>query len=608
MNSLPELERKDVIEFVTQTGSYQGRTTLDYCTIIGHVSVEDIHITSGLLFSNCVFKHGVTFRNLKLSNELVFENCIFENKLDFSHIEKYEDVNVDSSGIRINSGKIEGLLSFKNLKIKVLDVQAIEKIEVINLEYSKIENVRFYNISNIGSCSFININIENDIELIRCSILHNFHGINSRIGTFDLNSCVFNIPITLMADFVTFSFNVFECDFNEYFFMYSPQYKRELNGKMKIVRSRFKKDFSYNYEEEKGLFFCHQSFYFQENSVNDNFSITNLDGIIKGVEKVNFLLKEFLLYIDNKSDSLYKLQNLNFEKISVSGNNAKSAIQLQNVNCQELHFKNLINTGNISIVNCFNGNGKYSFDKFKISRSLINNLTMLNIDLNKFKSIEISESSLNGLKANNTNFFDFNKLNGTGNYQKRGLLIRLIRWICFMVFNSKNENEIIFWENKREVYKQLKLSMDQNGDRINSLKFKAFEMKAYRKYLVLTKRIFNPDRIILGLSSINDFGLNWLKAFILCVIAMFSLYVALLVQINPILEFNLNWNNFDYTIETIIENLNIFFQLLNPIHDIKKVYEGFEITNLTYLIDYFSRITMSFFIFQIVSAFRKYIK
>lgn len=607
MNFESELEEKDIIEFIKQEGSYQGVTTLSYRTIIGPVKISDLKITNNILFSNCIFKDGIAFHNIKLSNELNFESCTFGNGLIFSSIEKHNESSHSTSVIRINSGEIRGVLSFLSVNITKLTVQAISQIDVLNIEYSQIHNVNLYNISKIDSCSFIRIKVKNELELTRCNVYSNFNCLDSKIFELKFNTCEFNLPIILMHDFISVKFSIYECDFNEYVLIYSANLEEETNGEIRITQSRIKKDFAYYYEEENGKSFCHKNFYFTNNLVSDNFNISYLDGVIKGTQQIKHSLKNLELIFNNKNDGSYKFSNLNFENLTISGNNSKSSLQLVYLNCKNIYFKNLINLGTISMINCFKDKGLF-YDKFKISGSLLNNLTMLNVDLNKFDSIEISESSLNGLKANNTIFFDFEKLNGEGNYQKRSIQIRLLRWFLFFFFNSKNQSEVNFWENKREVYKQLKLSMEQNGDRINSLKFKSSEMKAHRKYLILTKVIFNPDRIILGLSSINDFGLNWAKAAVICIIMMLSLYTILLVQINPILGFNFNWDYLDNTLKAWIENLNIFFQLLNPIHDVKKVYEGFEITNTTYLIDYISRITMSFFVFQIVSAFRKYIK
>lgn len=600
-----QLQSRDITSFIEQTGAYINTAILSYKEVIGFVNVKDLSINKDLLFHKCEFKNRVVLENLKLSNSITFSDCIFRGGLSFSNVEK-NDLGNNKVGIEISQGEV-GDLSFSYVIIDRIYIQAVPKIDVVNVTESKVESIELYNNQTINSFHIYNIIVRKELSITKSKLFYNFNCRESDVKSFILSNCEFNLPVLFFYTFITDEINIYECDFKEYVSINCPTNSVDRDGKFAIVLSRFSKDLSYYFEEEKDKFLNHKKFSLINNIVNGGFKMAYLDGVIKGGDKRGFVLKELNLSLSNKNEGSYSFFDLTFENINIGGNNMKSSIELSNVNCSNIYFKKFINLGNVLMINCFEKEDLY-YNKFTISGSLLNNLTFLNVNLNKFRQVDIIESSLNSIKANNTIFFDFNKLGGKGDYKKRSFIIIGLRWLIFLFFRSRNSREINFWENKREVYKQLKQSMEQNGDRIHALDFKSFEMKAHRNYLQLTKSIWNPNRIILALSSTNDYGLNWIKALMLCVITMGLFYIVLLVQVELDLGFHVNLSYSELTLKRISENLNIFFQILNPIHDVKRVFEGKQITSWTYFWDYFSRIVMSFFIFQIVSAFRKYVK
>lgn len=600
------INSKSVENFLRQENEYKGKSILSNVNI-ENLDIKGIEIRESLQFHRCNFTQSVNLENLNLHDKLIFSNCTFNGRIEFSNIKNNsEEQQYDLSEIRINDCEIKNILSFNTIEINKLYLENLPQIESLFIKVCKIATIRFYNIPIIKSNYFDGLICLEKTDFIKCKFTNDCYHINTKICKLSWNSCEFNMPIMLLENFITEDFDIYECDFNEYVSIKSPIEDQDINGKMKIERSRFKKDLYYDYSEKQNKFFNHKNFYFDNNTVSENFTLIYYQDI-NNISENKAILEDLELNFTSKNESLSKLSYLSFKKITIKGNNNKGSLQISNIDCHNIHFDKLINLGNILMINCFNNKG-FVYDKFKISNSLLNNLTLLNVNLSTFQQTEITESSLNNIKANNTIFFNFNKLGGKGDYKKRNILIRFARWLIFLFFRSRNSMEIKFWENKREVYKQLKQSMEQNGDRIHALDFKSFEMKAHRKFLILTKGVLNSNRIILMLSSTNDFGLNWIKALILCIITMGTFYVVLLVQTDPDLGFNLNKSYMDLTLKKLSGNFNIFFQILNPIHDVKRVFDGMQINNWTYFFDYFSRIAMSFFIFQIVSAFRKYIK
>jgi len=151
--------------------------------------------------------------------------------------------------------------------------------------------------------------------------------------------------------------------------------------------------------------------------------------------------------------------------------------------------------------------------------------------------------------------------------------------------------------------------MEKQGDRIQSLEFKQYEMIAYRNALNLSKGKIG-ERLIMWVNRSNSYGQNWWKP-VLWAIGITALFYFLITtaqspDINGV-EFSRNGANRLWS--TLWKNLGVFFQMLNPVHLIDKMSEGAqEINKMTYFLDYLYRIIISYLIFQTISAFRKYVK
>jgi hypothetical protein len=69
-------------------------------------------------------------------------------------------------------------------------------------------------------------------------------------------------------------------------------------------------------------------------------------------------------------------------------------------------------------------------------------------------------------------------------------------------------------------------------------------------------------------------------------------------------------NNITNTMKTLYHYKKIMVQMLNPVHSLKSLFnvEEAEISGWVHFWDYFYKIVLSYFIFQTISAFRKYSK
>jgi hypothetical protein len=164
---------------------------------------------------------------------------------------------------------------------------------------------------------------------------------------------------------------------------------------------------------------------------------------------------------------------------------------------------------------------------------------------------------------------------------------------------------------KRAFFTQLKHAAERRSNQFDFLKFKASEMKAQKEFedkKQWTAKNLNEKFIfIAGLT--NDFGLNWIRPLGLLVGFNLIFFLILFFAGHPgiILSPANNCEEMSNTFRCLTEASPNFFRLFNPA-DFKMVdndmRHSFIITGILLL----QKITLGFFIFQIISAFRKYVK
>lgn len=117
--------------------------------------------------------------------------------------------------------------------------------------------------------------------------------------------------------------------------------------------------------------------------------------------------------------------------------------------------------------------------------------------------------------------------------------------------------------------------------------------------------------LILYSSQSNNFGQSWVKAFCGLILFSFISYI----PIGFLTSEHLNYGRYATTINDIlfnahvifVENLKSWIVLLNPTHRIKDISESIDkFSPWVYFWDFLSRVIISYFIFQTVSAFRKF--
>ncbi len=139
-------------------------------------------------------------------------------------------------------------------------------------------------------------------------------------------------------------------------------------------------------------------------------------------------------------------------------------------------------------------------ETLEIRNSLLNKMKFVNLDLSKAQNIYIEGSDVAEVKFVNTNWGEISE-----------------RRICKELF-EKNPGKA------REVYRQLKLALDNQKDYINANRFYSLEMKAYEKVLGNKSCIKAfQDKLVFKIhKSASDFGQSWIRPLVWIILISIS--------------------------------------------------------------------------------------
>jgi hypothetical protein len=153
----------------------------------------------------------------------------------------------------------------------------------------------------------------------------------------------------------------------------------------------------------------------------------------------------------------------------------------------------------------------------------------------------------------------------------------------------------------KENYRQLKIISQKNEDIDNKLMYARHEMKTLLAISQSTKGKFS-DKFVLYTSWLsNDFGNDWSRALIWLISTSLVWYFLIKILLGyTYFEAALIWDEFGK-----------FLIFLNPLHQFEKLFgiDPTEInTNGAILFDSIAKILGAYFLYQFVSAFRKFAK
>jgi|GEM_PF-4227522 hypothetical protein len=340
--------------------------------------------------------------------------------------------------------------------------------------------------------------------------------------------------------------------------------------------------------------------YFRQNSISSFSSYANnfqrklefnVQGDVKNIYIQNTEIGEGLEFRGNNNEikkinipsndllsGTIKFSNFKIIKADLSGLNRHANLIFSDIVFHNLQISDFNNSGGLTFANCKGT----SESRLIITSSHLSNSIFLSFDFKSFSRIKIESSVLHDIEISNP------------------------------ILPKPSQLESDELAKKREIYRQLRHAVSKKGDSILTKELRAEELELFRKEKSNTS-IFNRDRIILWLSSTNGMGLNWSKPiFILLGFTFFfhlfavAAHSNILTFVNPLCISEVDWSK---TFSVYLSYGAYFWSMFNPIRNLQSILgeSAGALNGWVYFWDGLHRIILAFFIFQIVSAFRKYL-
>jgi hypothetical protein len=546
-------------------------STIENTTFLKDVIFENIDFKDGIKFLNCTFKRRLIFRNSKSEGMGRFVDYQLFNMI-------LENCNINFLIFNISEDKKENKLK-QGLKIynkTIINHFIIDSLNILEGTFL-IDDVKINGIAHFKNITMNLNDPHSGLDINKLEIMDLFH------------------IKEIYANFLSF----YESNFNNGLSISNGYFKAGLyfnkgshkalvsifgvnnEGELRVEGTKFEQTLALNfntYDSKKDVTIKegkHQSIFIKDAQFTNSLIV---NGFHKYIEKLNIDLSSL-----NIGTMLFK--NCHFNCTEIIGENQKTNLIFKNVKFNYLTFKDFLNYGNLTLFDCIGCQTESSL--FKSANTNLGKAQLFNFDFKTFNNVHLDNTSLLDITYSN------------------------VTWFVDTQLNQPVEKTEKYFSNKREIYRQLKQLTDRQGDRIQSLDFQKEEFRAFQELLKLTKSWWHKDRWILRLSKTNDFGLSWSKPFWWILGLTVGFYLLMVIEASPKLDWKpaTTYQDINTTYCELVKYLNIIPQLFNPTRSLDKLFPKIE--NLSFwvhLFDIFQRLLLTFFTFQIVSAFRKYVK
>lgn len=529
-----------------------------------------LHSSSeSIVFESCVFKGRVYFRDSQIDRALVFKNCAFEKGLDF-----YQLTIVTES------------LKISNCTVK-------EKLDV------------FESFTKQG-ISFSNNSIESYVRLnaVRGSMI-SFTQNNIIKGNLHIDSCQFEQGIVfndgLFQDEIYFSLN------------------QTRSSGLTIFGSTFEKAFTVKYhsrdvQPERGI----SSFYISDAKFQNGIYINGANNTFAA----NSIVDTVLLKVSSKLSGDIVFSKIDIGTLSLTGYNSSANIILKNLTMNQVRIDSFINNAGFILSQVKASRNEWvepennklkRQNAFYVDNSNLGKAQLYQVNFERFQPVLFHNTILSDISTSLVEWFS----TGQVDEGKNGNSFKMLK----EARKSKDKNRIscacmsltATLKAHRELYRQLKFVSQKQGDSPQALEFQQLEMNYYRKIVNLESPRNWSEYLILLSSLSNNFGQSWVKAFGLLLLFSFLSYIPLGWLTSDALDYT-HWAassaDFVFNLKVVFwDNLKAYLVLLNPAHRIKDINENIDkYSSWVYFWDLLSRIILAYFIFQVVSAFRKFNK
>jgi hypothetical protein len=590
--------------------------------------LKNLNVTEGVAFSewtgstaifqNCIFNGDVGFDGIHIEKGIWIKDCQFKRGLSFIGITaplNNGDKSQNNDTISLQNIKV-------NYQLLIKDVTINNDIRIeLNSEISDLSVISF--ISNSGGVSMDSTTINSILDINNCTLK-----IDLRI-----DNCLINREVRLnsiKAGFIVFLKNNFKKDclitggelrggisltdgiYEENFNILAVEAKSikdNLIPSITFSGAKFKKHCVINYfdADNKITEGCPEIYIYASDF--ENALIINPDS--SGFEG-KYFMEKLLIDASKKLKGELIFNSLNIKRANISGANYDASIIFSNVKFQRLNLEYFTNYCKFQLIDVDSDNTKNA--SLYIKNSFLGNSQFANVNFLNFNDIIIENSDLSQISTSNVTWFTEEnvkqyEINLNGD-KKKGLKLQGIE-IQKSVYELYKKNTLNAIKQRRELFRQLKYALEKQGDKIQSLVFKRYEMSALKMELRLTRNWWHYERWILRLNQSNDFGQNWFKP-VLWTLAITLFFFCLITIIQS--------PNYIWSSQLLIDSDSLgeifsfwwknkikLIQLFSPVQLLDKLYDKTEdIYSIVYFLFYLHKIILSYLIFQIVSAFRKY--
>lgn len=520
-------------------------------------------------FKNVIFKEKVIIKNVQINSGFLFANCKFEKGIVFRNVESgLEDIAFNWS-IAFKKCYSKSIVFEKdcNLARRILITDECD-IEIVSISETVIINGGF----NIYQ-----------------SIISYLHIIRSQFHL-NLQRSTFNKEVRIES--LNGDFGLLGNEFNKNILIWNIECPFSLSSNHNI----FKEEFEISASRIKKFILFGDHFYKKGELENRDLTGNNLETYIKEIyiSETNFTQGFDFNGLGKKIDNLEIKSNpelkgvLKFEGWEVDSTLITGVNQNLKLLFKRMSFR-------FFMINDFTNYSDISFDKCKGYDD--STLNLLDCDLGNTRFNEFAFNSFVELRFDNVTL---DKIKPTNNKWFEDAVLRI---------EVAEQSEEDRFKRKREIYRQLKQALKNNGNQIDSLFFQAREMESYRNELKQSQNYSWSDKIIMTFSRFNDYGLNWIKPVIIVFLLTLLVYVIILAGISDkiLFSFSFDVDDIKNTFEVFMSNFKTFWNLFNPVRRTDLTYGRTIQTDWIYFIDLLHRIFLGIMIFQIIKAFRKHV-
>jgi hypothetical protein len=308
---------------------------------------------------------------------------------------------------------------------------------------------------------------------------------------------------------------------------------------------------------------------------NDDYKIGyKLTTAQKDLLNINVSLK----YALQKECKEVRVTGIGLTSLSISGSPSGEMV-FENIKIGNWFLRDFLPKGDATFYNIspkvnLQQNSKIEFHKSNLDNTSFDNIRFSDFSLVSFYRTKFSKTVFTSCDFPR-DFFSFERFTSLENIHNP---------------DKKSDN---YYKDQYEIFLQLKMALEATGNFYEAQKLFAISNDALKR----VSEIDRWDKFILWVNSAsNNHGLSIKRPLILFFCISIILYILYLLSIGRIF----NGNEFDSTL------IGYYFSFIDLTHRNDFLVERSEFTGWSLFIDYLAKITVGFFIYQFIAAFRKY--